>query len=353
MRDKKTKEVKIGNVSIGGGNPIAIQSMLNCDPCDPDSNLEQIDSLYKEGCEIIRVSVPNRACINSFKTICKKSPIPVVADIHFSPSLAMEAIKAGAFKIRINPGNLGGLDKCIDIINLAKQYGVAIRIGVNAGSLDEKLKSREDISLSQKLFLSAKEYIEFFSLKNFDNIVVSAKAHDVKTTVETYRLIYKNFPNVPLHLGITEAGTKTQGIIKSSAGLGILLNEGIGDTIRISLTASPVEEVRVAKTLLNVLGIRRSGVEIISCPTCGRTKVDLISIANKIERSLTNLSCSIKVAVMGCVVNGPGEAEGADIGVACGLGEGSIFINGKIIKKVSEDEIVDTLLKEINLRWNK
>lgn len=344
---RKTNKIKIGNLYMGGDAPVVVQSMLNEPSEDAKSNIDQAKALADAGCELVRMSVPNDTSLEAFAELCKASPIPVVADIHYRPDLAIKSIEAGAAKIRINPGNVGGLEKCDDIIACAKKHNAAIRIGINAGSLDEKYKARQDISLSEKLVASASEYVEYFQARDFYDIVVSLKAHDVQTCIAANRLMAQKMPEIPLHLGITEAGTKTQGIIKSSAGLGILLNEGIGDTIRISLTDDPVEEVKACWTLLSALDIRRQYPEIISCPTCGRTKVDLVKIASEVEEKISTIKAPIKVAVMGCIVNGPGEAEGADIGVACKLGGGSIFKDGQIIREVKEDEIVPALLEEI------
>ena len=337
---------------MGGNSPVAVQSMLCAPAEDASANLKQIYELQEVGCEIVRMSVPNNLALQAFREVCKKSPLPVVADIHYRPDLAIESIKAGASKIRINPGNLGGLAKTDEILQVAKDHNIPIRIGINAGSLDEKLKSRNDISLSQKLVLSAKEYVKYFYDHDFYDIVISLKAHDVNTCIEANRLISSQLPEIPLHLGITEAGTKIQGVIKSAAGLGILLSEGIGDTIRISLTDNPVEEVKACWQLLSALDLRRQYPEIISCPTCGRTKVDLIKIANEIEKNISKIKAPLKVAVMGCIVNGPGEAEGADIGVACEKGRGAIFKDGQIIKKVPEDKIVEALMSEIDKLTN-
>ena len=345
---RNTYTVNVGDVKIGSTNPVVVQSMCSAPAEDFNKNLEQIKQLQEAGCELVRVSVPSQTALECFEKLCKISSVPLIADIHFRPDLAIRAIEAGASKIRINPGNLGGLDKTDEIIKVASSHKVPIRIGVNAGSLEDDLKAREDMSLAEKLAESAKRYVDYFNEHNFRDIVVSLKAHDVNTCVEANREFAKLMPQVPLHLGITEAGTKDQGIIKSAAGLGILLSEGIGDTIRISLTDNPVEEVKACYSLLSALDLRRVHPEIISCPTCGRTKVDLIKIANEVESKISNIKAPIKVAVMGCVVNGPGEAEGADIGVACELGGGSIFKNGEVIRKVKENEIVPALLEEIS-----
>lgn len=345
---RNTHKVYVGNVALGGNAPIVVQSMCNEPAEDAKKNIDQINKLAAIGCEIVRMTVPNNAAVASFKKVCKASPIPVVADIHYRPDLAIAAIEAGAAKIRINPGNLGGLSKTDDVIIAAKKAGIPIRIGINAGSLDKKLKARKDLALPQKLLLSAKEYVKYFNAHDFFDIVVSAKAHDVNTCIEVNRLLSKELPDVALHLGITEAGTLMQGAIKSATGLGILLNEGMGDTIRISLTDDPCQEVKACWQLLSALDIRRAYPEIISCPTCGRTKVNLIGLANKVESCVQNIKAPIKIAVMGCIVNGPGEASDADIGVACEDGRGAIFVKGKVIKKVAEDKIVDELLQEIN-----
>lgn len=347
MKRDNTHQVMVGNVPMGGGAPVVVQSMLNAPAENAKANLEQIARFEAAGCEVIRMTVLNQACVPAFAEVCAKSPLPVVADIHYKADLAIAAIEAGAAKIRINPGNLGGLAKTDPVIDKAREYGIPIRIGVNAGSLDEKLKARTDISLAEKLVISAREYVDYFHSKDFYDIVVSAKAHDVMTCVEAYRKFSDAMPDVPLHLGITEAGTAMQGAIKSAAGLGILLAEGIGDTIRISLTDDPVKEVQACWQLLGALDIRRRGPEIISCPTCGRTKVDLIPLAKEIEEKLSINPKPLKVAVMGCVVNGPGEASDADIGVACGKGSGAIFVKGEVIRRVPEENIVDALLEEM------
>ncbi len=344
----QTRCVHVGEIAIGGGNPVAVQSMLNASSSDVEANVEQIRRLAQAGCEIVRMAVPDRNSLDTFAKVCDKSPLPVVADIHFDATCAIEAAWRGAAKLRINPGNIGGLEKTNLVIDAAKGAGIPIRIGVNAGSLDKELAARKDLTLPEKLCASVVEYVRHFEEdRGFYDIVVSAKAHDVQTTIDAYRLISNEIPHVPLHIGVTEAGGAFQGLIKSSAGLGILLNEGIGDTLRISLTDDPVLEVKAAHTLLSVLDIRKRGVEIISCPTCGRCEVDMVNIAKEVETSLSSITKPLKVAVMGCVVNGPGEARDADVGVACGKGEGAIFANGRIVRKVKESEIVDALLQEI------
>ena len=337
----------VGNVAVGGGAPVAVQSMLNAKADDVDANLRQIESLAEAGCEIVRMAIPRRDCLDAFEGVCKASPLPVVADIHFDPEIAIQAAKRGAAKLRINPGNIGGLEATVPVLDAARQAGIPIRIGVNAGSLDQELAERQDMTLPQKLATSAAQYAKFCEENGFTDLVVSAKAHDVMTTVRTYRQLAHDLPHIPLHIGITEAGTQFQGIIKSASGLGILLEEGIGDTLRISLTDDPVNEVRACWTLLAALDLRRRGPELISCPTCGRCQVNLIELAGQVEERLKSVNAPVKVAVMGCVVNGPGEARDADIGVACGKGSGAVFVHGEVVRKVPEDRIVDALMEGI------
>jgi len=295
----------------------------------------------------VRMAIPKRACLDAFEGVCSASPLPVVADIHFDPVIAIEAAKRGAAKLRINPGNIGGLEATVPVLDAAREAGIPIRIGVNAGSLDQELAARDDLTLPQKLAASASQYAKFCEENGFNDLVVSAKAHDVMTTVRTYRLLAAEIPHIPLHIGVTEAGTQFQGIIKSASGLGVLLEEGIGDTMRISLTDDPVNEIRACWTLLAALDLRRRGPEIISCPTCGRCQVNLIDLAAQVEERLRSVKAPVKVAVMGCVVNGPGEARDADIGVACGAGSGAVFVKGETIRKVPEGEIVDALMEEL------
>ncbi len=345
--NQKTRQVFVGEVPVGGGAPCAVQSMLNYALNDVAANVEQIKRLREAGCEIIRIAIPSKKDLDFFESICEQSPLPVVADIHFSAEIAIEAARRGAAKLRINPGNIGGLEKTKLVIEAAKAAGIPIRIGVNAGSLDSSIAQREDLSLAEKLTLSAKGYVDFCFEQGFYDVIVSAKAHDVPTTVATYRLLSEEIPEAPLHIGVTEAGTLFQGLIKSASGLGILLEEGIGDTMRISLTDDPIEEIRACWTLLAALGLRRRNPELISCPTCGRCKVDLIGLAKQVERRLSEVNRPLQVAVMGCVVNGPGEAASADIGVACGDGSGVIFSQGKTLRRVEEAAIVDVLMEEI------
>ncbi len=347
MSHNTTRQVMVGNVPLGGGAPIAVQSMLNLPLSDVEANISEISRLADAGCEIIRIAIPDKAALDPFEAICARSPLPVVADIHFSAHLAIEAAKRGAAKLRINPGNIGGLEKTAEVLEVAQACHIPVRIGVNAGSLDDAIAQRADLTLPEKLVQSARDYVAFCESVGFYDVVVSAKAHDVNTTVMTYRLLNECMPKVPLHIGVTEAGTLFQGLIKSSAGLGILLSENIGDTLRISLTDDPIEEVRACWGLLGALNIRKRYPELVSCPTCGRCKVDLINLANQVEARLKNIAQPVSVAVMGCVVNGPGEASDADIGVACGDGSGVIFAHGKTLRKVPEDEIVDALMEEI------
>lgn len=342
-----TRPAHVGTLCIGGGAPVAVQSMTCTATTDASSTLEQVRSLANAGCDLVRVSVPTNDALGPFGTICRESPVPIVADIHFDHKLAVGAARAGAAKLRINPGNIGSWDKVDEVIDIAGELGCAIRIGVNAGSLDRAFADRDDLSLTDKLVGSSVEFVRHFEDRGFANIVLSAKAHDVMTTIETYRRLSRELPQVPLHLGVTEAGGSLQGTIKSAIGLGSLLADGIGDTMRVSLTADPVEEVPVAWGILSALNIRRRGPEIVSCPTCARCQVDLISKARQIEEALSSCTKQITVAVMGCVVNGPGEASGADVGVACGKGRALLFRHGEPVRTVSEDEIVASLLEEI------
>lgn len=343
-----TRQVMVGSVPMGGGAPVVVQSMLNAPATDVDANLRQIDALAEAGCEVVRMAIPRKDCLDAFEQVCARSPLPVVADVHFSAEIAIQAALRGAAKLRINPGNIGGLEKTNDVIEAAKQAHIPIRIGVNAGSLDKELKAREDLTLPQKLAQSAADYVAHFESRGFNDIVVSAKAHDVQAIIETNRLLAQAIPQVPLHIGVTEAGTAFQGLIKSASGLGILLEEGIGDTLRISLTDDPVLEVRACWTLLSALSLRKRGPELISCPTCGRCQVDLIGLAKQVEAHLASVQKPLKVAVMGCVVNGPGEAADADVGVACGDGSGVVFVHGEVVRKVPENEIVDALMSTIS-----
>ncbi|MDP1808573.1 MAG: flavodoxin-dependent (E)-4-hydroxy-3-methylbut-2-enyl-diphosphate synthase [Actinomycetota bacterium] len=343
---KPTKQINIGKVIIGGGFPIAIQSMTNTKTADVEATVTQIKALQKAGCEIVRVSVPDRPSAAAFKDIKAQIDIPIVADIHFQADLAVAAIKAGADKIRINPGNIGGPEDIAKVVYAAAAADIPIRIGVNSGSLSKQVRARP-ASTAEKLADSALENIGLFEESGFDNIVLSVKSSDVMETVKAYRLLSAK-TDYPLHLGITESGTLETGAIKSAIGIGLLLAEGIGDTIRVSLTAEPVHEIDIAKQILQALGIRRFNPEVISCPTCARCEVDLIPIAEQLERHLKTHSKLVKVAVMGCVVNGPGEAADADIGLAAGRGKGVIFSRGLAVKTIKETEFFAELIKMVD-----
>jgi (E)-4-hydroxy-3-methylbut-2-enyl-diphosphate synthase len=321
--------------------------MLNTATADPTACLKQIERLAAAGCELIRIAVPHSKVLESFKQICAASPLPVIADIHFDHRLAIAAAQQGAAKLRINPGNIGSMSRVDAIIDAAGAAGIPIRIGVNAGSLAVKYAENNELDLTGKMVASAVEFVEHFEQRGFTQLVLAAKAHDVPTTIATYQHLARVLPHVPLHVGVTEAGTTFQGTIKSAIGIGSLLAQGIGDTLRVSLTADPGEEVRVAWEILAALGLRRRSPELISCPTCGRCEVDLVRIATEVSERLQSVREPLAVAVMGCVVNGPGEARGADVGVACGKGMGSIFSHGKVLYTVTEDKIIDALFDEI------
>ena len=343
-----TRRVMVGDVPIGGGAPVVVQSMTCTPTTDADATLAQVRALAEAGCDLVRVTVPSKEALEPFARVCDESPVPIVADIHFDYRLAIGAVRAGAAKLRINPGNIGDWGRVDAVIDAAGEAGAAIRIGVNAGSLDKAIAERDDLSQPEKLVASSLQFVEHFEKRGFTDIVLSAKAHSVPTTLDTYRALSREIPHVPLHLGVTEAGTVQQGTIKSAVGLGILLSEGIGDTMRVSLTADPVEEPPVCWGILQALGLRHRGPELVSCPTCGRTQVDLIGLAEEVGERLKGCSKPISVAVMGCVVNGPGEASDADVGVACGRGVGMVFRHGEVIRKVPEDQIVDALMEEID-----
>lgn len=345
---ERTRRVMVGSVPLGGGSPVVVQSMTCTPTVDADATLAQVNALVDAGCDLVRVTVPSREALGPSERICRESPVPIVADIHFDYRLAIGAVRAGAAKLRINPGNIGDWERVDAVIDAAGEAGAAIRIGVNAGSLDKRIAERDGLTQPEKLVASSLEFVEHFEKRGFDDIVLSAKAHSVPTTIETYRALSRELPHVPLHLGVTEAGTVQQGTIKSAVGLGVLLAEGIGDTMRVSLTADPVEEPPVCWGILQSLGLRRRGPELVSCPTCGRTQVDLIGLAEEVAERLKGCSKPISVAVMGCVVNGPGEASDADVGVACGRGVGMVFRHGEVIRKVPEDQIVDALMEEID-----
>ncbi len=339
-------KVKIGNIYIGGDAPVTIQSMLNTPAEDIEGSVAQAKRLEEAGCEIIRAAVPNREAVKLIYALKNELSVPVVADIHFDYKIALDCVAAGVDKIRINPGNIGSDDRVKAVADACKSAGVPIRIGVNSGSLEKSILEKYGHPTAEALCESALYHASLLEKFDFNDIVLSMKSSTVATTVKAYELASQR-TNYPLHLGVTETGTEYGGIIKSSAGIGSLLLHGIGDTIRISLTADPVREVVAAKELLRSVGLRNNGVEFVSCPTCGRTKIDLISLANKVQESLSGVKKHIKVAVMGCVVNGPGEAKEADIGIAGGDGCALIFKKGEILRKVPEDKIIEELLSEI------
>lgn len=337
----KTKEISIGNIKIGNGNPISIQSMCNTDTRNINATVNQIKELSDCGCEIVRLAVLNKDAGDAIKDIVKQSPIPVIADIHFDYRLAIQCINNGISALRLNPGNIGKRENIEKVVKLAKQQQIPIRIGVNAGSLEKEFIGK-DISLSDKMVESALKHIQILEDLNFDLIKVSLKTSDVLTTIEAYQKIADIIP-YPLHLGITEAGTLKSGLIKSAVGLGTLLAQGIGDTIRVSLTENPVEEVIAGYEILKSLNLRQKGVNFISCPTCGRTQIDLITLAKKVEEKFRNLDKPITIATMGCVVNGPGEAKHADFGIAGGIKEGYVFKKGEIVARVPEEQLLEKL----------
>lgn len=341
IKRRVSKQISIGNIKIGGDAPISVQSMCNTDTRDIAGTCAQISELAENGCDIVRLAVLNKDAAGAIKEIVKKSSVPLVADIHFDYRLALECLNNGISALRINPGNIGKRENVEKVVTLAKQQNVPIRIGVNAGSLEKDLISK-DIPLSEKMVESAMRNIQILEDLNFDMIKVSLKSSDVLTTIEAYRSIAEKIP-YPLHLGVTEAGTLRGGLIKSSVGLGTLLAEGIGDTIRVSLTENPVEEVSAGIDILKSLGLKQKGVNFVSCPTCGRTQIDLIGLAKKVEERFKHLDKPITIATMGCAVNGPGEARNADFGIAGGIGEGYIFQKGEIIAKVPEDKLLETL----------
>ncbi len=344
---RNKRVVNIGGVKIGGNNPVAIQSMCNTDTRNIQKTVNQILELENAGCEIIRVAVPDMEAATAVKEIKKQIHIPLVVDIHFDYRLALECMKNGADKVRINPGNIGDHDRVKQVVQMAKERHIPIRIGVNGGSLERNLLQKYGGVTADALVESAMGHVEILDKLNFRDIVVSIKVSDVPKMLAAYRK-FNEISDIPLHIGVTESGTVKSGTIKSAVGIGALLAEGIGDTMRVSLTANPVEEIYTAYDIQKVLGMREKGAEIISCPTCGRTKINLIPIANEVERRTANIKKPIKIAVMGCAVNGPGEAREADIGIAGGNGEGLIFKKGEIVRKVAEDRIIDELMAEIN-----
>ena len=351
MYRDNTKVIKIGDRVIGGGNPILIQSMTNTKTEDVEATVAQIHRLEEAGCEIIRCTVPTMEAALALKEIKKQIHIPLVADIHFDYKMAIAAMENGADKIRINPGNIGSIDRIKAVVDCAKERNIPIRIGVNSGSLEKELVEKYNGVTAEGIVESALDKVKIVEDLGYDNLVVSIKSSDVMMCAKAHELIAEKC-KYPLHVGITESGTVFSGNIKSSVGLGIILSQGIGDTIRVSLTGDPVEEIKTAKLVLRTLGLRKGGIEVVSCPTCGRTQIDLIKLANEVETLVAGIPLDIKVAVMGCIVNGPGEAKEADIGIAGGKGEGLLIKKGEIIKKVPEDQLLATLKEEL-LNWGE
>ena len=347
MTRRETRKIRIKDIYVGGDSKIAVQSMTNTDTRDVEATLHQIRALMVAGCDIIRCAVPDMEAAEALKEITRQIPIPVVADIHFDYRLALKSIENGISKLRINPGNIGGNDKVRLLADACKEKGIPIRIGVNSGSLEKDILAKYGRVTPEGLVESAMRHVELLESHNFHDIIISIKSSDVMTMMNSYRLLSETV-DYPLHLGVTEAGTPWRGTIKSSIGIGGLLSEGIGDTIRVSLTGDSIDEIKVGREILKATGHLREGIEFVSCPTCGRTQIDLIGIANQVEEALKDSKKNIKVAVMGCVVNGPGEAREADIGIAGGNGVGLIFKKGLIIKKVKEEELVEALLEEID-----
>lgn len=352
MYRDNTRKIKIGNVEIGGGNPIAIQSMTNTETSDIEATVKQILALEKEGCDIVRCTANTEEAARSFDKLKEKTNVPLVADIHFQYKLAIMAIESGADKIRINPGNIGSKENLKAVVDAARVRNVPIRVGVNSGSLEQQFIDKYGGVTAEGIVASAMDKVRMIEEQDYENIVISIKSSDVLMSVKTHDLI-SEMTDYPLHVGITESGTLWSGNIKSSVGLGIILNKGIGDTIRVSLTGDPVEEVRTAKLILKTLGLKNDGISLVSCPTCGRTHIDLIGLAEKTEKLIASYShLNIKVAVMGCAVNGPGEAREADLGIAGGDGVGLIFKHGEILRKVPQDELLSELKKELD-NWKE
>jgi len=341
---RKTRRIRVGGVPVGGGAPVSVQSMTNTDTRDVRATLAQIRSLAREGCEIVRVAVPDEAAVRAFGKIRAGSPIPVIADIHFDHRLAIACADAGAAALRINPGNIGGEKKTLEVLRAARANRIPVRIGVNSGSVEKDLLAKHGGATPEALVASAARYLKICEKARFHALKFSLKASAVATTIDAYRLFSRRF-DYPLHIGITEAGTPFSGTVKSSVGIGALLAEGIGDTLRVSLTGPPEEEVRVGWQILKSLGLRERGPDFVSCPTCGRCAIDVAAIASEVERRLSDLRAPMKVAVMGCAVNGPGEAREADVGVAGGKGEGLIFLKGEVVRKVKEKDIVAEVVR--------
>lgn len=346
QKRKKTRQIQVGTVAVGGDAPISVQSMTNTHTHEISATVSQINRLQSAGCEIVRVAVPDKKAAMAISEIKKEISIPLIADIHFDYRLAMDSLKAGADGLRINPGNIGSIQNVRAVVDCAKDRNVSIRIGVNSGSLEKELLKKFGKVTAEAMVESALRHIDLITSFGFDRIKLSIKASDVARTVDAYRLLSSS-TDFPLHVGVTEAGSLYSGIVKSSLGIGTLLADGIGDTIRVSLTRDPAEEVRVAYEILKALGIRRRGPEIISCPTCGRCNIDLFGIVEKVEESLMTCLLPVKIAIMGCVVNGPGEAREADVGIAGGDGIGILFKHGKVVKKFPQEQLVDVLLKEV------
>lgn len=347
MKRTETRRIYAGSVAIGAGAPVSVQSMCNTPTHDAERSLAQIRSLAAAGCDIVRLAVPDMAAAEAMERIAAESPIPVVADIHFDYKLALASLKAGVHKIRINPGNIGGEDRVRAVAEACGEAGVPIRIGVNSGSIEKELLRKYGAPTAEAMVESAEKHIEMLTRHGFEDICLSLKASSVALTVEACRLAAERFP-YPLHIGVTEAGTSYMGLVQSAVGIGTLLNEGIGDTIRVSLTADPVEEIKAGIAILKAAGLRKQGAKIVSCPTCGRTQIDLISTANRVEELLQSCGKDITVAVMGCIVNGPGEAREADFGLAGGRGEAVLFRKGEIVSKVAEEDMVSALMKLID-----
>ncbi len=346
MHREHTRIVKIGDKVIGGGSPVLIQSMTNTKTEDVKATVEQILRLERAGCEIIRCTVPTMEAAQALGKIKKQIHIPLVADIHFDYKMAIAAMENGADKIRINPGNIGGKDKVAAVVSAAKERNIPIRVGVNSGSLEKQLVEKYHGVTAEGIVESALDKAGIIEDLGYDNMVISIKSSDVLMCVRAHEILAQR-TNYPLHVGITESGTVTSGNIKSAVGLGLILHQGIGDTIRVSLTGDPVEEIKSAKLILRTLGLRKGGIEVVSCPTCGRTRIDLIGLANQVEEMVADIPLDIKVAVMGCAVNGPGEAKEADIGIAGGIGEGLLFRHGEIVRKVPEAQLLDALREEL------
>ena len=351
MYREHTKVIQIGDRVIGGGNPILIQSMTNTKTEDVEATVAQILRLEEAGCEIVRCTVPTMEAALALKEIKKQIHIPLVADIHFDYKMAIAAMENGADKIRINPGNIGSIERIKAVVDCAKERNIPIRIGVNSGSLEKELVAKYNGVTAEGIVESALDKVRIVEELGYDNLVVSIKSSDVMMCAKAHELIAEKCP-YPLHVGITESGTVFSGNIKSSVGLGIILSQGIGDTIRVSLTGDPVEEIKTAKLVLKTLGLRKGGIEVVSCPTCGRTQIDLIKLANDVETLVAGIPLDIKVAVMGCVVNGPGEAKEADIGIAGGKGEGLLIKKGEIVKKLPEEQLLSALKEEL-LNWGE